>query len=94
MENKNMKAQGKYCLELYDQIPEAYRERYDIQLKTSPEEVKFLTLYIHISEGNTTIIPDGKEIHISEADDKLTIKIDGAAEIYMYKKFTLIGIIL
>lgn len=88
-----MKDQRKYCLKLYDQIPEAYRERYDIQLKTSPEEVKFLTHYIHINEGNTSIISDGRKIHISEADDKLTIKIDGA-EVYMYKHFTLIGTIL
>jgi len=85
---------GKYFLELYDQIPEAYRERYGIQLITSTEWVKFPTLYIAIKEAKISIIPNGKEIHISEADDKLTISIIGAAEIYMYKQFTLIGTIL
>lgn len=97
MEENNMEAQemaGKYFLELYDQIPEAYRERYGIQLITSTEWVKFPMLYIAIKEAKISIIPNGKEIHISEANDQLTISIIGAAEIYMYKQFTLIGTIL
>lgn len=85
---------GKYFLELFDQIPEAYRRRYDIRLISSTEWTKFPMLYIAIKEAKISIIPNGKEIHISEADDKLTIKIVGAAEIYMHKEFTLIGTFL
>lgn len=85
---------GKYFLELFDQIPEAYRERYGIRLISPTEWTTFPMLYIDIKEAKISIIPNGKEIHISEADDKLTISIIGAAEIYMYKQFTLIGTIL
>lgn len=97
MEENNMEAQemaGRYFLALFDQIPEAYRERYGIQLITSTEWTKFPMLYIAIKEAKISIIPNGKEIHISEANDQLTISIIGAGEIYMYKQFTLIGTIL
>jgi hypothetical protein len=85
---------GKYFLELFDQIPEEYRERYGIRLITANEFSKFPVIIMEIKEAKLSIIPTGKEILIEETPSQLRIKIVGGAEVNMYKEFKLINTIV
>lgn len=97
MENNMMagKSLGEQFLELYDQIPEAYRERYRISLVHCPEYTLESLYFIAINEAKISIIPrSDRAVWIAEAEDKLSIFIEGVGEIYMYKNYTLIAAVL
>jgi hypothetical protein len=82
-----------YFREAYDKIPEAYRERYGILLIEAYENTSFIpVLSIEIKHARISIIPNGKEISVSEANDRLTIKAEGAAEIWLHKHYTMLSV--
>ncbi len=80
--------------EVFNQIPEIYREMYGIKLITANEFTKFPVLYAEIREAKMSIIPRGKDITINEQENQLTIYIDEIATIRMHKNFTCIYTLL
>jgi len=80
--------------EVFNQIPEIYREKYGIKLITANESSKYSVLYAEIREAKISIIPRGKHITINEQENQLTIYIDEIATIRMHKDFTLIYTLL
>lgn len=85
---------GNYFSNIFDQIPESYRERYGIRLITANQFSMFPVIYMEIKEAKMSIIPTGKEILIEETPTQLRIKIIGGAEVNMYKEFKLINTIV
>lgn len=80
--------------EVFNQIPEIYREKYGIKLITANESSKYPVLYADIREAKLSVIPNGKAITINELDGKLIIEIEGSGKIHMYKNYTLIYTLL
>jgi hypothetical protein len=80
--------------EVFNQIPELYREKYGIKLITANEFTKFPVLYAEIREAKLSIIPNGKDITINEREGKLIIDIEGSGKVHMYKNYTLIYTLL
>jgi hypothetical protein len=81
---------NKIFQEVFDMIPESYRERYGIRLITANQFSAFPAMYAEIQEAKVSIIPNGKEILVEELPGKLIIDIVGSGKIHMYKNFTCI----
>lgn len=71
--------------EVFDMIPETYRERYGIRLMTCDP-----CLYLDIEEARLTILNSDKKVRVGEDSHCIYIKVDDMTRITMYKNFNLI----
>lgn len=79
--------------EVFDMIPESYRERYGIRLMIAEEGFDWPCKWLSINSGNLAILHSftrDKQLSVEERQDSLSLKVEGCAEITMYKNFTCI----
>lgn len=71
--------------EVFNMIPETYRERYGIRLMSYDP-----CLYLDIEEAKLTILNSNKQVRVSEDSHCIYLKVDDMTRITMYKNYKLI----
>lgn len=85
-----IEAKNKMFQEVFDMIPESYRERYGIRLITAGLP-PVPCMYLEIEKAKLAILNrSNHNVSVEETQESLCLKVEGSANIFMYKNFTCI----
>ena len=90
----SLEATNRMLQQVFDMIPDTYRERYNIRLMTAGEGWNFPVKYLDIEHGQLSILNEERPVSVTEHQDQLCLKVGHSAEIRMYKNFTCIYTLL